>query len=210
MGGFYKYLPFECLTSFICIINLSGLPLTLGFYTKHLLFIGLHENYIIYYIIYSCLILAASAGVFYSYRLFYSVFFDTKKGKKTIYYQANRNNLNSKFYSNSSLASNISISILVIVSYFVTLYLYNIILNKFYNISDLKTLNINNALSYLYQPDISSLNNISILNWLVIVALISVIFINWRQSYYFSQSIDSLSKFILFSFFFFLFSKYVF
>jgi NADH:ubiquinone oxidoreductase subunit 5 (subunit L)/multisubunit Na+/H+ antiporter MnhA subunit len=164
MGGFYKYLPFECLTSFICIINLSGLPLTLGFYTKHLLFIGLHENYIIYYIIYSCLILAASAGVFYSYRLFYSVFFDTKKGKKTIYYQANRNNLNSKFYSNSSLASNISISILVIVSYFVTLYLYNIILNKFYNISDLKTLNINNALSYLYQPDISSLNNISILN----------------------------------------------
>lgn len=210
MGGFYKYLPFECLTSFICIINLSGLPLTLGFYTKHLLFIGLHENYTIYYIIYSCLILAASAGVFYSYRLFYSVFFDTKKGKKTIYYQANRNNLNSKFYSNSSLASNISISILVIVSYFVTLYLYNIILNKFYNISDLKTININNALSYLYQPDINSLNNISILNWLVIVALISVIFINWRQSYYFSQSIDSLSKFILFSFFFFLFAKYVF
>lgn len=210
MGGFYKYLPFECLTSFICIINLSGLPLTLGFYTKHLLFIGLHENYTIYYIIYSCLILAASAGVFYSYRLFYSVFFDIKKGKKTIYYQANRNVLNSKFYSNSSLASNISISVLVFVSYFVILYLYNIILNKFYNISDLKTLNINNALSYLYQPDVNSLNNISILNWLIIIAIISVIFINWRRSNYLIQSIDSLSKFILFSFFFFFLSKYIF
>jgi NADH:ubiquinone oxidoreductase subunit 5 (subunit L)/multisubunit Na+/H+ antiporter MnhA subunit len=164
MGGFYKYLPFECLASFICMINLSGLPLTLGFYIKHLLFIGLNESYFIYYIIFSSLILGAIAGVFYSYRLFYSIFFDTKKGKKTIYNQANRKNLNSKYYSNTSLASNISIFILIIVSYLVTLYLYNIILNKYYNLSDLKTFNINNAYSYHYNPDISFLNSISILN----------------------------------------------
>jgi NADH:ubiquinone oxidoreductase subunit 5 (subunit L)/multisubunit Na+/H+ antiporter MnhA subunit len=164
MGGFFKYLPFECFTTFICIINLSGLPLTLGFYTKHLLFVGLHENYTIYYCIFSCLILAATAGVYYSYRLFYSVFFDVKKGKKTIYYQASRINLNSTFYSNTSLASNISISILVFVSYFVILYLYDIILNKYYMLSDFKTLYISNALSYLYQPDISSLNIVSLLN----------------------------------------------
>lgn len=209
MGGFFKYLPFECFTAFICIINLSGLPLTLGFYTKHLLFIGLHENYIIYYIIFSCLILAATAGVYYSYRLFYSVFFDIKKGKKNIYYQANRNNLNSKFYSNTSLASNISISILVIVSYLVILYLYDIILNKFYMLSDYKSSNINNALSYFYQPDLSSLNVISILNWIIILCIISVIFINWRKSYYYIESIDSLSKLILFSFFFYIVVKFI-
>ncbi len=209
MGGFYKYLPFECFASFVCMINLSGLPLTLGFYIKHLLFIGLNESYYIYYIILSSLILGAIAGVFYSYRLFYSIFFDTKKGKKTIYMQANRKILNSKFYSNTSLASNISITILVLVSYLVTLYLYNITLNKFYNMSDLKTFNINNAYSYYYTPDMNFLNTVSILNWFVIILIISVIFINWRKTYYYTRSIDSLSKFILFSFFFFIFSKYI-
>ena len=164
MGGFYKYLPFECFASFVCMINLSGLPLTLGFYIKHLLFIGLNESYYIYYIILSSLILGAIAGVFYSYRLFYSIFFDIKKGKKTIYMQANRKILNSKFYSNTSLASNLAISTLVLVSYIVTLYLYNITLNKFYNMSDLKTFNINNAYSYYYTPDMNFLNTVSILN----------------------------------------------
>jgi NADH:ubiquinone oxidoreductase subunit 5 (subunit L)/multisubunit Na+/H+ antiporter MnhA subunit len=164
MGGFFKYLPFECFTTFICIINLSGLPLTLGFYTKHLLFIGLRENYLIYFIIFSCLIFAATAGVYYSYRLFYSVFFDVKKGKKAIYSSANRLNLNSKYYSNSSLASNIAISVLVIISYLIILFLYDITLNKYYMLSDFKTLYINNALSYMYKPDLSFLNTISILN----------------------------------------------
>lgn len=209
MGGFYKYLPFECFASFVCMINLSGLPLTLGFYIKHLLFIGLNESYYIYYIILSSLILGAIAGVFYSYRLFYSIFFDIKKGKKTIYMQANRKILNSKFYSNTSLASNLAISTLVLVSYIVTLYLYNITLNKFYNMSDLKTFNINNAYSYYYAPDMNFLNTVSILNWFVIILIISVIFINWRKTYYYTRSIDSLSKFILFSFFFFIFSKYI-
>nr|NP_049599.1 NADH dehydrogenase subunit 5 [Tetrahymena pyriformis]AAD41944.1 NADH dehydrogenase subunit 5 [Tetrahymena pyriformis] len=209
MGGFYKYLPFECFASFVCMINLSGLPLTLGFYIKHLLFIGLNESYYIYYIILSSLILGAIAGVFYSYRLFYSIFFDIKKGKKTIYMQANRKILNSKFYSNTSLASNSAISTLVLVSYIVTLYLYNITLNKFYNMSDLKTFNINNAYSYYYVPDMNFLNTVSILNWFVIILIISVIFINWRKTYYYTRSIDSLSKFILFSFFFFIFSKYI-
>ena len=32
MGSYYKYLSFDVLISFICIINLSGLPLTFGFF----------------------------------------------------------------------------------------------------------------------------------------------------------------------------------
>nr|QGS65279.1 NADH dehydrogenase subunit 5 [Tetrahymena rostrata] len=209
MGGFYKYLPFECYSSFVCMINLSGLPLTLGFYIKHLLFIGLNNSYIIYYVIYSSLILGATAGVFYSYRLFYSIFFDVKKGKKTIYTQANRKNLNSIYYTNTSLASNIAIISLVVISYITTLYLYNTTLNKFYLLSDLKTLNLNNGYSYFYAPDNNFLNTISILNWFIIILIISVIFLNWRQTYYYSTSIDSLGKFILFSYFFYLITKYI-
>jgi hypothetical protein len=48
-----------------------------------------------------------------------------------------------------------------------------------------------------------------LLNWFIIICIISVIFINWRRSYYFVESIDSLSKCILFSFFFFILSKYI-
>nr|NP_149396.1 NADH dehydrogenase subunit 5 [Tetrahymena thermophila]7TGH_5 Chain 5, NADH dehydrogenase subunit 5 [Tetrahymena thermophila]8B6F_AA Chain AA, NADH dehydrogenase subunit 5 [Tetrahymena thermophila SB210]8BQS_AA Chain AA, NADH dehydrogenase subunit 5 [Tetrahymena thermophila SB210]8GYM_N5 Chain N5, NADH dehydrogenase subunit 5 [Tetrahymena thermophila SB210]8GYM_n5 Chain n5, NADH dehydrogenase subunit 5 [Tetrahymena thermophila SB210]8GZU_N5 Chain N5, NADH dehydrogenase subunit 5 [Tetrahymen len=209
MGGFYKYLPFECLASFVCMINLSGLPLTLGFYIKHLLFIGLVESYTLYPLIFSSLILGAIAGVFYSYRLFYSIFFDTKKGKKAIYLQASRIILNSKFYSNTSLASNLSITFLVLISYTVILYLYCTTLNNYYSLSDLKSIYINNAYSYFYKPDYNFLNAVSILNWFVIILLISVIYLNWRWSYYYTKSIDSLSKFILFSFFFFIFSKYI-
>ena len=209
MGGFYKYLPFECLASFVCMINLSGLPLSLGFYIKHLLFIGLNEHYILYWIIYVTLIVGATAGVFYSYRLFYSIFFDVKKGKKTIYMQANRVNLNSKYYTNTSLASNFAIFILIVVSYITTLYLYNLTLNKFYNLSDLKTLNLNNGYSYYYQPDLNFLNTVSILNWFVIILIIAVIFVNWRITYYYNQSLNNFNNFIIFSLFFFIISKFI-
>lgn len=209
MGGFFKYLPFECLAAFICLINLSGLPLTLGFYIKHLLFIGLNEYYLLYWFIYSMLILGATAGVFYSYRLFYSVFFDIKKAKKTIYMQANRANLNSKYYTNTSLASNLAISILVIVSYIIILYIYNITLNKYYQLSDIQSYNMNNHYSYYYNPDVYFLNNVSILNWFIIMLIISVLFLNWRRSNNYTQSIESLINLILFSLFFFIFSKYI-
>jgi hypothetical protein len=68
-------------------------------------------------------------GLIYSYRLFYYVFFDFKKSKKVIYTQSNRFVLKSKFYTNTTLASNVAISLLIIVSYFVSIYMFNIFLN---------------------------------------------------------------------------------
>lgn len=209
MGGFYKYLPFDCLAFFICTINLSGLPLTLGFYAKHLLFIGLNDYFYFYYIVYSSLILGAICGVFYSYRLFYSIFFDIKKGKKSIYIQSNRSNLNSKYYSNTSLASNIAISSLIIVSYITILYLYNLTLNTFYSMSDIKSFSISNAYSYFYTSNLKFNNAISILNWFILILIILIIFLNWRSSYHYTNSLDTLASFILFSFFFFFLAKYI-
>lgn len=164
MGGLYKYLPLECLASFICMVNLGGLPLTLGFFIKHLLFLGLSDNIFCFYLIYTTLILGAISGVFYSYRLFFSIFFDIKKGKKVIYLQSNRVELNSKYYSNSTLASNFAISTLILVSYIVIIYLYNCTLNKYYDTSDFRGFNINNAYSYLHQPDIKFLSYMGVLN----------------------------------------------
>jgi len=121
MGLFYKFLPFDCLASFICLINLSGLPLTFGFFIKHFLFVGLENSYFLYYPCLIFCIFGAVTGLFYSYRLFYYVFFDIKKGKKAIYYQATRDILNSKYYINSSIAANLCIIGLIIVAYIVCL-----------------------------------------------------------------------------------------
>ena len=42
MGQFFKYLPFEFFTLFVCALNLGGFPLTIGFFSKHFLFVSLN------------------------------------------------------------------------------------------------------------------------------------------------------------------------
>lgn len=71
----------------------------------------------------------AVAGLVYSFRLFYFVFFDFKKAKKIIYVQASRKTLDSLFYTNTTLASNIAIFSLIVVAYIVCTYMFGIFLN---------------------------------------------------------------------------------
>jgi NADH-quinone oxidoreductase subunit L len=164
MGFYYKYLPFECFCAFICLLNLSGLPFTLGFSIKHLLFLGVNNNiYLYYFVIFNALI-GAIAGLFYSHRLFYYVFFDFKKGKKNVYRYLNRNNLYSIYYSNTSLASNFSILSLLIVSYIISLYIYINFFNINFNFSDyFNSLNYSNYYN-LYTSYNGFLFNLSYLN----------------------------------------------
>lgn len=90
MGFFYKFLPFEAFSCFICLINLGGLPLTLGFYSKHLLLLSLNNNYFMYYLVLVNCILAALTGLYYSSKLYYYVFFDFKKSKKLFTIKLNK------------------------------------------------------------------------------------------------------------------------
>jgi NADH:ubiquinone oxidoreductase subunit 5 (subunit L)/multisubunit Na+/H+ antiporter MnhA subunit len=138
MGLYYKYLPFECVCSFVCLINLSGLPFTLGFYIKHILIIGLPD--VLLTIIYVLVTIGALSGVVYSFRLFYNVFFDFKKAKKPIYLDVLQENLKSKFYSNTSLASSLSILGIILFSYIIIIYFYNLLLNNLSFRSDLNHL----------------------------------------------------------------------
>jgi len=136
MGMFYKYLPFECFCAFVCLFNLAGLPFSLGFFIKHLLFLGNNNNIVLYYFVIFNVLVGAVAGLFYSHRLFYYVFFDFKKGKKAVYKYINRNSLYSVYYSNTSLASNCSILGLIFVSYFISFYLLINLCNINSNFSD--------------------------------------------------------------------------
>jgi NADH-quinone oxidoreductase subunit L len=122
MGLYYKFIPFDCYLCFIGLANLSGLPFTLGFYIKHLLFLGFNSNMYVYYFIFLSCLFGAFTGLFYSFRLFYYVFFDFKKSKKRLYDHVIGQNLFSYFYSNTTLVSNCAILTLFSVSYIIGLY----------------------------------------------------------------------------------------
>jgi NADH:ubiquinone oxidoreductase subunit 5 (subunit L)/multisubunit Na+/H+ antiporter MnhA subunit len=112
-------------------MNLSGLPFTLGFYIKHILLAYLSKDSYIYYIMLGFVLGGAISGLIYSYRLYYYVFFDLKKGKKYIYSHTNRQDLKSLLYSNTTLASNCAISGLIIIGYCISTYVYIVIFSKF-------------------------------------------------------------------------------
>jgi len=165
MGSFYKYLPFECYMTFVCLSNLAGLPFSLGFYIKHLIFLGYQSYIYFYFFVFFNTFVGAISGLFYSYRIFYYVFFDFKKGKKQVYSTLNRTNLSSNYYSNTSLLSNVSITSLVIVSYTISFYFFYATLSNTYVFSDFFNLsNPTNYYTYFNHKYTGALFNFSFLN----------------------------------------------
>jgi len=184
MGLFYKYLPFECFVTFICLVNLSGIPFSLGFFIKHLIFLGLQTNIYLYYMIIFFIAIGAISGLFYSYKVFFFVFFDFKKSKKNIYINLNKKNQMSYYYTNTSLLSNISIVFLIIISYTVSYYLLNITFNKYYSINDFSNFSFNSNFYNLFNENNYFLFNLSFLNWFVIFVLLNFVILNWRFKFY--------------------------
>lgn len=203
MGMFWKYLPFECFASFICLINLCGLPFTIGFYIKHLLLIGVYMDFKFLYFILVNILGGAIAGLIYSFRLFYFVFFDFKKAKKIIYIQANRQNLNSIFYTNTTLASNIAIISIIIVAYIVCIYMFGIFLNSSSLGEGLDIYSINSSqYEEFNHPILTLINNIGYFNWVLLIIIISLLSFSWRRVYRYVVILNFYSFLILFLIFF--------
>lgn len=205
MGGFWKYLPFECICSFICLMNLSGLPFTLGFYIKHILLAYLNKDTWIYGIMLGFILGGALSGLIYSYRLYYYVFFDLKKGKKYIYVHSNRNDLKSIFYSNTTLAANFAISSLIIVGYVISTYMYISIFIKTSLSEAFDIVSITSSSFYnLNWSTQMFLNFASGFNWVVIQLIIILSYSIWRYTYNFHNILNTLFSVILFSIFFYI------
>ena len=130
MGGYYKYLPFECCALFICFLNLAGVPFTLGYLIKHMIVASLDLNvYYISYFIYINILGGAITGLFYCSKIFYNVFFDYKRARKSVYMNYmflktidRSNNLYSTF-SVTTLASTMSIFLLIVAAYIICVYM---------------------------------------------------------------------------------------
>jgi NADH:ubiquinone oxidoreductase subunit 5 (subunit L)/multisubunit Na+/H+ antiporter MnhA subunit len=176
MGMYYKYLPFDCYLTFVGLMNLSGLPFTLGFYIKHLLLISLNYNYLVYYFILVNCFFGALTGLYYSSRLFFYVFFDFKKSKKNLYLYYSTLNLNSKFYSNSSLSSNLAISLIFLFSYllgffFLNSYMsFNFMFSIFFSYTNLNS----QIISFL--PANYELFNFGFINYFVVIFIFFIVF----------------------------------
>lgn len=146
-------------------MNLCGLPFTFGFYIKHLLLIGVSMDFKFVYFIFVNILGGAVSGLIYSFRLFYFVFFDFKKAKKIIYLQSNRIKLNSEFYSNTTLAATISISLIIVVAYFICIYMFNMFLNCSSLGEGLDIYSVNSSqYADFNHPMLSVINNISYFN----------------------------------------------
>lgn len=180
MGQLWHYLPFECAAMSLALANLSGAPFFFGFCIKHLALASVDKIYF-FSLVQPLLLVASSTGLLYSYKVVYYSFFDTKKSRSSVYGVANRAPLGSQYYSNSTLASLISISLLTLVAYsVVAILLYYLVTFKNLlvdtNVLFLKNQGVNNL-----HIDSHSLFNYSFLNWLVIIFGISFGFIKWGR-----------------------------
>jgi NADH-quinone oxidoreductase subunit L len=182
MGMYYKYLPFDCYLTFIGLMNLSGLPFTLGFYIKHLLLIALNYNYIIYYIVFTNCIFGALTGLYYSSRLFYYVFFDFKKSKKNLYLYYSDKSLNSVYYSNTSLASNLAIIGIFITTYLMGYFFLNYYLSYNFSFSTIFSYYQTNAQLISFFPSNLELFNFGYINYFVLIFIMFIVFNTWRYN----------------------------
>ena len=102
MGMSVYYLPLDSLALCISLINLGGLPLTLGFYIKHYVLAFLSTNDLLSTSISVALIGTSITGFLYSLKIIHHVFFDYKKGSINVYTTREDDVLISKYNNSTS------------------------------------------------------------------------------------------------------------
>ncbi|MCL4129281.1 UNVERIFIED_CONTAM: hypothetical protein GTU68_000990 [Idotea baltica] len=123
MGMSTYYLPLDSLALSISLINLGGLPLTLGFYLKHYVLAFVSVKTITFAITSVALIGTSVTGFLYSLKIIHHVFFDYKKGSINVYTTRESNILISKFNSSTSYGLVYLFALAFINTYIVSLYL---------------------------------------------------------------------------------------
>jgi NADH:ubiquinone oxidoreductase subunit 5 (subunit L)/multisubunit Na+/H+ antiporter MnhA subunit len=181
MGYFWKYLPFELFLIFVGLLNLSGLPFSLGFFIKHFLFVALNSSSSLFYFIFVNCIFGAITGLFYSFRLYYNIFFDYKKARLHVYKHSYVFNLNSFFYSNSSLATNLCISFIFFISYIISSYLIYIYSSSFYIFNDFFFFTFLNSYFLNFYPLDFFLENFSYVNYFTLFFISIILYVFWRS-----------------------------
>jgi NADH-quinone oxidoreductase subunit L len=144
MGGYAKFLPFECLSLFVCLLFLAGAPFTLGFFMKHFLIAAIPTNTFFFKSVNALLFTAACLGVVYCSKLYYGIFFGVKKSNKFVYINTMRMryyryDTDSTFFTITTIGAAIAIYFLIIFGVIISLIFLLIIFNKIFNTPDFGT-----------------------------------------------------------------------
>lgn len=197
MGFFFKYLPAEFFFLIFSLLNLSGMPFFFGFYSKALLFIT-NDYFLFKEIIFCTILMSCITGLFYSFNIIYYTFFDLKKARKSIYSASSEDNLKSNFYSNTTIASNISIFFLIMSACFICGFLIYYYLLNLTVYSDFYSLTIKINSFFFNSEDYSNLINISFFYWILIIFFLILVLFTYFQKK--TTAINNLNSF--FDFFF--------
>ena len=208
MGQFFKYIPFEFFTLFICAFNLGGFPLTIGFFSKHFLFVSLATTSIFIWFVFLNCFFGALCGFIYCFRLLHNVFFDFKKAPKSCYLHLNQFYYHSKFYSNSSLLSMFAITTLFFGCYLICSSLLVVYLNFFLNFkSSSEFFFFNSNFFLIFFENFSFLKNFKIFNWISIFFFFFLFSLKYKFFFFLFNSLELnlFSSFWIICFIFFCF-----
>lgn len=180
MGGYAKYLPFECFTLCICLLVLAGAPFTFGFFMKHFLLASVPTMGFFNKLITVFLVIAACLGVVYCSRLYYGIFFGSKRSNKFIYCSVAKSDYykfdtKGTFYTNATIGAAFAISGLMCAGLLICWTFFLIIYNKFTNNTDFSANVITIATHALkYYTSQAALFNFGLLNIVMLLVFIFV------------------------------------
>lgn len=119
MGVNNRLAPTETILLLICIINLGGLPFTIGFFYKKMFLALLFFNNTMYFVL-ACCLCGMLTSIIYTYRLFYYVSFDINKQQHinllTKILQINNKKINN-FWSFSTLIHLVAVITILIITF---------------------------------------------------------------------------------------------
>jgi NADH:ubiquinone oxidoreductase subunit 5 (subunit L)/multisubunit Na+/H+ antiporter MnhA subunit len=175
MGGFAKYLPFECYALFVCLLFLAGAPFTFGFFMKHYLLASISTIGIFNKILIILLFVAACLGVVYCSRLYYGIFFGSKKGSKHVYINVSKllfykKDTEGTFYTNATIGSAFAIFGLICSGLTISGILIIILFINSSNCADFGTFNNFTTIHELKAfVSLAALNNFGLLNIIMLI-----------------------------------------
>lgn len=216
MGGFALYLPFEANVLAICLLFLAGAPFTFGFFMKHFLVASLITNSIYMLFIYSITFIAAVFGIIYCSRLYYGIFFGSKRSYKSTYLTPSRKKLYEsdalfQYYTNSTFSAILAILGLMICGLTMCFILILFIYTKYLNFGDISSnqhINMYNTL--LSYTSYSLLFNFGFINTVMLLVIFFICFVNLMHLFKVELLFDVLATIIIFLFMLLIFISLIF
>ena len=202
MGMYYKYLPFDCCLIVLGLLNLSGIPFTVGFYMKHLLLISVNFNMILYDFVYLNCIFGAITSLCYVSKLFYYVFFDFKKARKNLYLIYLDDTLTSKYYCTTTIAGHSAVSLIFIIAYIICFKLLNFYLSLDFSFSSFFSFFFSNVRDNLLNSNTLRVYNFGFINYYIVFFINLITFSNWRYTNLFVKPLSTYFNILIVLFIF--------